>query len=388
MTRIIKSVFRGKTRTILTMSGIGIGVFAVVLISAVGSAGTRQIGSALDGMGINTVLVQPVAANMPTGLTKEDLSGITKLGGIKSATALMAANTELVMRGNSEPCLAWGVDNNAKDIINLKAKYGRLISSADNAAAKRVCVVDEDMAIATYGRANVVGKTARILVGGHYNDYEVVGVAMSGISTLQSVLGGLIPGFVYIPFTTMQLDTGRVTYDKIAVQLFADSDAVCDAIVAAIEQRRGGYAGITASNILAQKGQLESILGTVTFVLSLIAGISLLVSGLTVMTTMLASVGERTREIGIKKSIGATNSDILREFLTESIVLSGLGSAAGALSAAVTAAIGFRIAGLSFRPDLFSIITPIIIAVIMGCAFGAYPAVKAAKLDPIVALRN
>jgi putative ABC transport system permease protein len=239
----------------------------------------------------------------------------------------------------------------------------------------------------------VVGKTARILLGGAYHDFEIVGVAKSGISSLQSALSGIIPNFVYVPITTMQMLTGRNTYDKIAVMVRGDaSDSSTDAVIAAINntirESRGADSGLIVSNLLQQRRGLERILSTVTIVLSLIAGISLLVSGLTVMTTMLVSVGERKREIGIKKSVGARDFDIAKEFLSESLMLSGLGSLLGAgLGLAVTAT-GCAILGITFSPDWLPIITAMSFAIVLGGIFGAYPAVKAARLEPVEALRN
>ncbi|MCL2755314.1 MAG: FtsX-like permease family protein, partial [Oscillospiraceae bacterium] len=254
------------------------------------------------------------------------------------------------------------------------------------------------IAIASYGRSNVVGKTAQILLGGAYHEFEIVGVAKSGISSLQSALSGIIPNFVYVPISTMQMLTGKTGYDKIAVLINeAQADSadgqkgdmqVIKSISNTIAQNKGSNSGLIVSNLLQQKKGLENILSTITIVLSLIAGISLLVSGLTVMTTMLVSVNERKREIGIKKSIGAKDMDIAREFLLESVAISGMGSAIGAaLGLAVTAA-GCVVLGISFTLDLTPVLMAAAFAVGLGGLFGVYPAVKAAKLEPIEALTN
>jgi putative ABC transport system permease protein len=380
------SRLRGK----LTVCSIAVGVFAVVLIAQIGAIGSGKITETLSNMGINSVLVQPVNVGFAVSLNEEDMTEISRLQGVRQVTPLMAANTQVVLKGEGIPVLAWGINADAKAVISLKAQHGRLITAKDTAAAANVCVVDENIALTAYGRANIVGKTASILVGGQYRDFTVIGVAQSGLSALQSTLEGIIPGFVYIPFTTMQNFTGRMSYDKIAVLTAptADGAAVSDNIIEKLEQMRGGYAGLSASNLLSQKAQLDYILSTVTLALSSIAGISIVVAGLTVMTTMMAAVSERTREIGIKKSIGARNRDVLFEFLKESALLSFTGGVAGSALAVAVAGLACLLIGLDFAPNWTSAALPVLLAVVVGAVFGAYPAIKAARLEPITALKN
>ncbi|MCL1866466.1 MAG: FtsX-like permease family protein, partial [Oscillospiraceae bacterium] len=163
---------------------------------------------------------------------------------------------------------------------------------------------------------------------------------------------------------------------------------IINSIDETIKQSKGENSGLIVSNLLQQKKGLEDIMTTITVVLSLIAGISLLVSGLTVMTTMLVSVNERKREIGIKKSIGARDIDIAREFLLESIALAFMGSAIGAGFGLAVTAIGCKVIGIGFTLNLTPVIMAVAFAVGLGGIFGAYPAVKAARLEPIEALRQ
>lgn len=392
--RSISNIFRSKTRSILTISAIAVGVFAVVLISAAGAAGQAQVTKTLETMGINSILVQNESSAIPSSLNPDDITSISRLPGVDKAMPLMASINKAELLNENISCFTWGINNNAKEIISLEALHGRLITAEDTAARNMVCVIDEDIAVEGYGRSNVVGKTARILLGGAYHDFEIVGVAKSGISSLQSALSGIVPNFVYVPISTMQMITGRNAYDKIAVLIEQTNKAensdqtVIEAISNAVNQSRDGKSGLTVSNLLQQKQGLENILSTVTTVLSLIAGISLLVSGLTVMTTMLVSVNERKREIGIKKSIGAKDIDIAVEFITESVVISIIGSTFGAVLGLCVTAAACWVLGFSFAVNLTPILFAIGFAVVLGGVFGAYPAVKAAKLAPIEALRQ
>lgn len=384
------SMFRSRTRSLLTMAGIAVGVFSVVLVSTVGTTGTAQVSSTLVTMGVDTLLVQSAGNSVSVTITDSDVSTVRRVDGVKDVMPLMASMTEAKMTGRRLDCYVWGVDRSADRLISLEAEHGRLINNSDSAAGSKVCVIDEQFAVKSYGRSNVVGKSLSMFLGGKYHEFEIIGVASSGLSGLQGMLTNIMPGFMYIPISTMQQLTGRTTYDKLAVKL-DDMDAdipVVEAVKQALNAANGTADAYIVNNLLAQKGQLEDILGIVTTALSLVAGISLAVSGISVMTTMLMSVTERTREIGIKKSIGATGRDICREFLSEAVALTMLGSAAGASAGLLLSWAGCVVAGIPFQTDWLMMAAAVLASGATGALFGAYPAVKAAMLRPVEALRS
>lgn len=384
------SIFRSRTRSLLTMAGIAVGVFSVVLVSTVGTTGTAQVSSTLVTMGVDTLLVQSAGNSVSVTITDSDVSTVRRVDGVKDVMPLMASMTEAKMTGRRLDCYVWGVDRSADRLISLEAEHGRLINNSDSAAGSKVCVIDEQFAVKSYGRSNVVGKSLSMFLGGKYHEFEIIGVASSGLSGLQGMLTNIMPGFMYIPISTMQQLTGRTTYDKLAVKL-DDMDAdipVVEAVKQALNAANGTADAYIVNNLLAQKGQLEDILGIVTTALSLVAGISLAVSGISVMTTMLMSVTERTREIGIKKSIGATGRDICREFLSEAVALTMLGSAAGASAGLLLSWAGCVAAGIPFQTDWLMMAAAVLASGATGALFGAYPAVKAARLRPVEALRS
>ena len=385
----IINIFRSKTRSLLTMAGIAVGVFSVVLVSTVGTVGTEQVSATLVTMGVDTLLVQAADNSISVKLTDEDVETVRRVDGVNDVMPLMASVTEAKMIGRRLDCYVWGVDKSADRLISLEAKHGRLINNSDSAAGLRVCVIDEQFALKSYGRSNIVGKKLSMFLGGRYHEFEIIGVAKSGLSSLQGMLSNIMPGFMYIPIETMQQICGRTTYDKLAVKLddMNTDIPVVEAVKTALNQTNGTTDAYIVNNLLSQKGQLEDILGIVTTALSLVAGISLAVSGISVMTTMLMSVSERTREIGIKKSIGATSGDICREFLCESVLLTMLGSIAGITAGLLLSWIGCIILSVPFSVNAIFIAAAALASGIVGAVFGAYPALKAARLDPVEALR-
>lgn len=386
--RVFTSAVSGG-RSFLTIAGIAIGVFAIVLISVLSETGSAKISQAMSDMGINSVMVQ-AQSDYDSDLSDKDIEVLSHIGGVRKAMPLMGSYTESILCGKTEDCMVWGVNNEAKEIISLTAKHGRLISRGDVDGAKKVCVVDEELAVAAYGRSNIVGKTIQLYLGGEYYTFSVTGVAQSGVSSLQNMLSGIIPKFVYIPYTTMQELTGKSNYDKIAVltEPTADSEVISEQITRGLSLNRISEEGISVNNLQQHKSQLDGILSTVKLLLSLVAGISLLVSGITVMTTMLASVGERRREIGIKKAIGAKNSTLAAEFLREGFVITALGGVVGIALGFVVSLVACAILGVAMQADLMLITASLVAAVLVGVIFSVYPALKAASMRPVEALRE
>lgn len=389
LSRTLINILRCRARSLLTMAGIAIGVFSVVLISTVGSVGTQQVSSTLISMGVDTVLAQSASDTVSARLTDESISVLSRIDGVGDIMPLMSAVSEAKMIGRRLDAYIWGVDKTADKLISLEAKHGRLVTAADTAANARVCVIDEAFALEAYGRSNIVGKSISLFLGGRYHEFEIIGIADTGLSGLQSALSSIMPNFMYIPITTMQQLCGRSTYDKLAVKLTDSADT--DTIVQSIQQALDNYSGCTdgyiVNNLLSQKKQLEDIMGIVTTSLSLVAGISLVVSGVSVMTTMMMSVSERTHEIGIKKAIGAGNLDICMELLSESILLTLMGSLVGITAGLLAAGIGCAVLAVPFSVNMAALIASAGAAGLVGAVFGAYPACKAAALKPAEALR-
>ncbi|MBQ8931320.1 MAG: ABC transporter permease [Ruminiclostridium sp.] len=382
---VISDIVRGKGRTLLTICSIAVGIFAVMIISAIGRIGTGMINRSLDEMGINSVLVE---SGYNVNLSDEDVAALKKVDGISKAMPLMASVTTCELVSEDVVCMAWGVSNNADEIISLKALHGRLINESDISGSARVCVVDKEIALQTYGRENITGKTININIGGKYESFQIIGVATSGLSGVQSAINEVVPYFVYLPYTTVQNISGRTNYDKIALLTKGAEDTeVIDRISKCMEKRKGTE-NILVNNLLNQRSTLNGILSVATSALGIVAAISLVVASMSVMTAMLVSVAERKREIGIKKSLGAKNSRIVGEFLAESVIISVVGSIVGIIAAIGVTALICLVIGEAPVIEWDKAVLSISVSVVIGMISGGYPALKAARMKPVDALKG
>ncbi|MGI5855372.1 MAG: ABC transporter permease [Candidatus Merdivicinus sp.] len=384
-----RSIFRQPSRSILTVLSIAIGVFSVLIIGTISDLGTGAVRSELDSLGMRGITINTESGSGCL-LTEEELNLVQTAAGVVEATPLTYSYTEVLVRGSEIKGMVWGVDANVTRIISLNLLYGRTISRADVLAGNRVCLVEQSFVQEMYRRDNAVGKTLRIRLNGRDEEFTIIGVVEAGGNILQSFMGDYVPMFLYLPYTAQQECTGRQGFDRIAVQLKDGADAarVGTLLSRSLDSRFGQSGAISVDNFSQYADQFTGILDTVSTVLSVIAGISLLVAGLSIMTVMLSSVGERTREIGVKKSIGASSAIIVREFLLEAGFLSLLGSIAGTGAGILAGWLGCLLMGIPYS------VRPGLIAACIGCAlltgmiFGAYPAKKAAALRPVEALRH
>ncbi len=377
----VRQLLRKRGRTLLTVGGIAVGVMMVSIVTVVGNVGRAFVDTELDSMGVSGLSV--MALTNDTMLSEEALQEIRDLSQVSSAMPLMLQITSVsTPRGSTESVLC-GIDAGAGQVISLTLCYGRMISAGDVAAAAPVCVLDEAAAMAAYGREAVVGKTVTVVVGNLTQELTVIGITQTGSSLLQSVTS-MIPGMVYLPYTTLQQLTGRQSFDQIAVRTVSSdvTERTAERIERVLDRLYDGDAPFRTDNLAAQKDRLGRLVDIVAAVLTVLSGVSLVVSGFGIMTVMLSSVSERTREIGVKKAIGATQKRILAEFLAEAMLL----SCAGALVGMLPAGLLLLVLRTTVSPLLFLSLAAF--SVLVGVVFGVYPAYKASKLPPVEALRS
>ena len=394
MIEYIGSAFRNlgrkHVRTILTILGIAIGVASVIIIGNISQCGTDALTSELDSLGLGGLTITTSASASNVFLNENDLSLIQKVGQVEQASPILVQSTDMYVRQNETNALLWGIDSNASRIISLQVVYGRLLSGRDVSTCSNVCLVDEAFSQNSYSRNNIVGKKVSILCGGTMEEFTVVGVVKTGTGLLQNMIGNYIPTFVYVPYTTIQTALGRDDFDQIAVKIRSDADAesIGNLIVNRLNNSNGTTDAFVSNDLAKQKDGLTSMLGIVTLILSAVGAVSLFVASLSIMTVMLVSVNERTREIGIKKAIGATRGAIMLEFMFEAILISIIGCLIGIAAGYLVSYAGavYFDAKLSTRVDIMLLATGF--AILSGTVFGVYPAYKASNLRPVDALRQ
>lgn len=389
----LKSAFRNlgqkSTRTSLTVLGIAIGVASVIIIANISQCGANTLNEELDSLGLSGISIT-VKEGQQISMTSDDLTFIRKFSQVEQASPILVENTNVALRNKTESALLWGIDSGASDVISLQVLYGRLFTQRDISTCANVCLVDEQFSQDVYYRNNMVGKTMNFQCGGVEQEFTVVGIIKTGTGLLQSMIGNYIPTFIYVPYTTMQASSGRNNFDEIAVKIRSGNNAenVGNMIVNHLNINNRVDGAFVSFNLAKQKDGLLQILNIITWILTAIGAISLVVASLSIMTVMLVSVNERTREIGIKKALGATRGAIMLEFLFEASLISLIGCIIGITAGYLISYIGasYFHMELIFRMDIILIIS--VFCILFGTIFGVYPASKAAGLKPVDALRE
>ena len=395
-----------KLRSLLTMLGMIFGVAAVVAMLSIGAGAQQEVMSFIEQLGVRNLIIEAREApdnqalqkvrKLSSGLSFQDLRIIqANLDGISAASARKRFTpSKLSPRplGGDSP-VVYGISPAYKTIGNLQVASGRFFDDAETTAAAPVAVMGEAAAAALFGADDPVGRYVKV------NDqwFRVVGVAGPQL-TVQSDVAG-IPAqdrnnIIYVPLysSVFRLEDGQSAQkdeiDGIYLQMKTGSDlpsaaALIRGILDVAHRSAGDFTIISPAELLAEQRRTQRIFE---MVMVAIASISLLVGGIGIMNIMLASVLERTREIGVRRAIGARQKDVVRQFLIETTIISLTGGVAGILLGVAMAQLIGVLAGWSTIVTTSSIVLAFGVSVAIGIVFGLYPAVRASRLDPVKAL--
>ncbi len=379
-----RRIHRQFQRSILTMIGISIGMLTIIVISFIGQVGMTVINGELNSVGMDGLVVS-ASATMGGGFSEQDLERVSDNEQVSSVTPLLTNYTRAKIKGAETDCLLWGINEDSTDIVEIELLHGRLLTPEDIATNAPVCLLEESYALLQYGRSNIVGKELEVFLNGHFQSFEIVGITRGGGDVLQTMMGQVIPCFAYLPYTTLQQYTNNFSFQTMMLSPVAQSDteALSRTITAQFDAGT-----VTVEDLNNQRDQVNQILDMITTILTVIGGISLIVAGLSIMTTMLISVQQRTHEIGVKKAIGATDGMIVLEVLTESFLLTLSGAVVGTVT---TVLLCVGICLLLDFPIVYDFplwIGCILLSSIFGTLCGIYPALHAARLQPVDLLQN
>ncbi len=386
----LKSILSNKVRSLLTMLGIIIGIASVIMIISIGTGAQNKLMGEISRIGkaAASVSVDAKKAEDSDYLTLEDLDAMQQaIPSMVAATPVLQAMGSIEGRSEDYDAIFMCGTEHLPELSGVAFTSGRNYTQNEYKESRYVCLVDESTAQKLFGSTDVTGLSVDVTISRRTATLKIVGVTESNMM----FQGGV--SMLYIPYTTFTAITGQ-TPSIANVYLLAQSDEQVDGMCASalkILERRHNNSGqdiYSAESMNQYVDTLNTVINLFQTFVAAVAAISLLVGGIGVMNIMLVAVTERTREIGIRKSLGARTGSILAQFLTESGILTLLGGIIGIiLGAGGALAVGIPL-------DVQPILSPqtILFSVIFSCSvgifFGMYPARKAAKLRPIDALRH
>ncbi|MCD8018387.1 MAG: ABC transporter permease [Clostridiales bacterium] len=382
-----KSITSNKMRSFLTMLGIIIGVLALVVLVSLVSGATTSVTDQISSMGTNMIQVS-VTDDKDNPLKLADIQALMDDDEIASAAPIAQTTATAYYSATSEEesAAVYGTTGAYADIMGLELYSGRFLKGTDIDNHTNVVVINAGFAETILGGMNVVGETVKL----NGVEYQIVGVLASDDSDTSTIE----TYEAYMPYTSLVRLTDSVSLEISSFYVSASSedtlelaeDAVTEVLLARFSEDEDAFTIINQSTIMEA---MESVTNTMALLLGGIAGISLLVGGIGIMNIMLVSVTERTREIGIRKAIGAGRAVIMMQFLIEALMLSLMGCAIGIFLSWVTLQIIAAVGGdsMTYSISMNVVWIAVSFSIFIGVVFGIYPANKAAKKKPIDALR-
>ncbi|HYL83035.1 MAG TPA: ABC transporter permease [Candidatus Angelobacter sp.] len=395
-----------KLRSLLTMLGMIFGVAAVVAMLSIGAGAQQKVMAFIEQLGVRNLIVEAKEANNEQelqrvrknsqGLTLAEYEVIRKnVSDIESGTPRKRFTPlKFLPKPQQDSPAVYGVEPSYLEIGHLRVTEGRFFDASDSAASAPVCVLGAAAKDSLFGAAPAVGEYIKL----NEQWCRVIGIVAPQV-TSQSEVSGVrtedMNNLIYAPLNSVRYrleDSQSWMKDEIDgmyLHLASADTSTTDAevvrgILNASHHNAGDFSVIVPAELLAQQKRTEQLFNTV---MVAIASISLLVGGIGIMNIMLAAILERTREIGVRRAVGARRSDIVRQFVIEAVLISFAGGLLGVVTGFAMSQLIAWLAGWSTIVTISSILLAFVVSISVGLVFGIYPAVKAARLDPVEAIR-
>lgn len=395
MSMAVSAIRANKMRSFLTMLGIIIGIGSVIAIVSIGDSMRAMFADLYKNVGITQAYVsvhwQAEDFRMSDYFTLDDLERVKEVFGDEIAYSDVAAQVraEAFAGRNKVKYSMSGIDYNYSDVQPMNIINGRELNEGDVKARRNNVVIEDKSAIKLFGTEYAAGRTFRATVFGNNTEFTVVGVFHKDQTPLEALMmsGGEYET-AYVPYTLLTKPNDTVSN----LHVYAKDGTDMNDFAKRMKQYVARQKGRTENDIwfysaADEMASVDGMMGGLSAAVGGIAGISLLVGGIGIMNIMLVSVTERTREIGIRKALGARTMDVMMQFLTESAILSAMGGIIGIIIGAGIVSLGGALLGVAVVVKPAVIVVAVSFSALVGVFFGIYPASKAAKSDPIEALR-
>ena len=402
----LQNLLLHRLRSLLTMLGMIFGVAAVVSMLSIGAGARQKVMALIEQMGVHNLIVESKETldwqafrklrKTSPGLTfqdyrviQDDVSDI-----VASTPRKRLTPTKTIPKSQQDPPIVYGINRNYLKIAGLSVTEGRFFNETEESDGAPVCVMGAAARSSLFGAADPVGQYVKT----NEQWFRVIGVASPQLSSQTEVAG--VPmqdlnNILYVPLNAAILrleDSYSERRDEIDgiylnIRDGADMGSVAQLVRAILDSSHhsaGDFSVIVPAELLAEQKRTERLFNAV---MVAIASISLLVGGIGIMNIMLASILERTREIGVRRAVGARQSDIIRQFVVEAVMISFVGGSFGIVFGFVMSRLIAWLAGWSTIVTVTSILLAFVVSITVGMVFGIYPAVKAARLDPVEAIR-
>ena len=389
----LSAIRANKIRSFLTMLGMIIGISSVITIVSLGDTMRSLMASEYENIGLGAVFMYINPENdyysENEAFTSYDRDRVLEAMGddLLYAGFRSTSRGDVINGRRRETVYINGMAENPTAYEDLSIIHGRMLTSADVKNKRNYIIIERETAVNLFGRTDAVGQKLKAPINNENEDFLIIGVYENTDSMLMKLMSGTGPSNVYVPETLLVSEENWNWQLYIVAAEDVDPAALQARLVSFVSRLKN----VDKQNIMYYSAQeematVDTVLMSLSLVVGAIAAISLLVGGIGIMNIMLVSVTERTREIGVRKALGAQTADIMVQFLIESAIISAAGGIIGTIFGLGLVSVGAQLVGLSVTVKPLTVLIAVAFSAVVGVFFGLYPASKAANADPVVAL--